>query len=47
MDKLYNARTKNKVLEKKIGEMEAEIYELKTDLQSMVDPLKVEKCQLN
>ena len=27
--------------------MDAEIYELKTDLQSMVDRLKVKECQLN
>ena len=40
-DKLNNARTKNKALEKIIGKMDAEIYELKTDLQSMVDRLKV------
>ena len=46
-DKLNDARTKNKALEKKIGKLDAEIYELKTDLQSIVDRLRVKACQLN
>ena len=29
------------------GGLDAEIYELKTDLQSMVDHLKLKECQLN
>ena len=37
-------RTKNKALG---GKLDAEIYELKTDLQSMVDRLKLKECQLN
>ena len=43
-DKLKDAQTKNKALKKKIGKIDAEIYELKTDLQSMVDRLKVKEC---
>ena len=46
-DKLNDARTKNKALKKKIGKIDAEIYELKTDLQSMEDRLRVKACQLN
>ena len=46
-DKLNDARTKNKALEKKIGKLDAEIFDLKTDLQSMVDRLRVKECQLN
>ena len=46
-DKFNDARTKNTALEKKIGKKDAQIYELKTDLQSMVDRLKVKECQLN
>ena len=46
-DKLNDARTKNKALKKKIGKIDAEIYELITDLQSMVDRLMVKECQLN
>ena len=46
-DKLNDARTKNKALEKKIGTMDAKMYELKTYLHSTVDRLKVEEFQLN
>ena len=46
-DKLNDARTKNKALEKKIGKLDAEIYELKTDLQSKLDRFRVKACQLN
>ena len=46
-DKFNDARTKNKALKKKIGKIDAEIYELITDLQSMVDRLRVKECQLN
>ena len=35
VDKINDARTKNKALEKKIGKMDAEIYEVKIDLQSL------------
>ena len=45
-DKLNDARTKNKALEKKIGKIDAEIHKLKTVLQSIADRLKVKKCQL-
>ena len=45
-DKLNDARTKNRALEKKIGKMDAEIHKLKTALQSIADRLKVKKCQL-
>ena len=45
--KIKGARTQNKALEKKIGKMDAEIYELKTDLQSMIVRLRIKDCQIN
>ena len=45
-DKLNDARNKNKALEQKVGKMDAEIYEMKIDLQSMVDRLRVKECHL-
>ena len=45
--KIKGARTQNKALEKKIGKMDAEIYELKTDLQSMIVRLRIKDCQMN
>lgn len=46
-EKLEDARTKNKALEKKISRKDVDIFKLESEIQSLMDRLRNKEGQIN